>query len=295
MDSSSYFIKDKAIFGSFPNQMSVEELEKEGVIYFINLTCDNEKKIIPYTTKHGYIHFPIPDQGIPENHGEFARFILRLTKVILQLKSAEKLYVHCKGGHGRSGLVVAASLCQIFNLTPYEALKYTSQCHNNRKNMRERWRKIGSPQTYLQKKFIYKFFHPVNMNTLFRNILSHNLSLPGLPEFVNVHDALIFYKEKFAEHPTSDLFKEFLSKKRPSEWSNLQEPILRYLILQVFEKNIPMKEYFSTSFLRPIFITYVESHVLWRNLGVDMQKFAKILTSLREDFLMENEIEVVEP
>jgi hypothetical protein len=35
MERSSYFIKDKALFGSYPTQESVEELEKEGVRYFI--------------------------------------------------------------------------------------------------------------------------------------------------------------------------------------------------------------------------------------------------------------------
>ena len=82
MESSSYFIKDKALFGSYPSQCSVEELEKEGVIYFINLTRDDEKKIIPYTTNHGYIHYPIPDQCVPENLPDFARFILRVVKMI---------------------------------------------------------------------------------------------------------------------------------------------------------------------------------------------------------------------
>ena len=46
MDYCSYFIKDKAIFGSFPTQESVYELENEGVKYFVDLTDnDKEKKI----------------------------------------------------------------------------------------------------------------------------------------------------------------------------------------------------------------------------------------------------------
>ena len=294
MESSSYFIKDKALFGSYPSQCSVEELEKEGVIYFINLTRDDEKKIIPYTTNHGYIHYPIPDQCVPENLPDFARFILRVVKIILDLKLNEKVYINCKGGHGRSGLVVAAILCQIFNLTPFESLKYTSQCHSNRKNMRERWRKIGAPQTYSQKKFVYKFFHPVNMNTLLKNILNHNLSIVGVKDFANVQETFLFYKEKFSEDQKSELFLPFIKRKKVVEWENIHELILQSIILRVFQENNPMKQYFSSSLLRPIVISYIESHVFWRNCGIDLQKFARILTNLRTDFLNENEKEVVD-
>ena len=33
MDRSSYFIKDKALFGSYPTQSAIQELENEGVRY----------------------------------------------------------------------------------------------------------------------------------------------------------------------------------------------------------------------------------------------------------------------
>ena len=45
-----YFIKNKALFGSFPTQTTVKELESEGVRYFINLTNTHEKKTTPYTS-----------------------------------------------------------------------------------------------------------------------------------------------------------------------------------------------------------------------------------------------------
>ena len=67
MDRSSYFIKDRAMFGSFPTQEAVEELEEEGVRFFINLTHDDEKKITPYTTKYTQILFPIIDRQVPKD------------------------------------------------------------------------------------------------------------------------------------------------------------------------------------------------------------------------------------
>ena len=59
MNQCSYFIKDKAMFGCFPTQQSIEELEQEGVKFFLDLTQPEETKISPYTTKYTYINYPI--------------------------------------------------------------------------------------------------------------------------------------------------------------------------------------------------------------------------------------------
>ena len=66
MDNASFFIKNRALFGSFPTQESVDELEKNGVRYFINLTdLTIEKNIIPYKTNYVYFNYPIIDNYIP--------------------------------------------------------------------------------------------------------------------------------------------------------------------------------------------------------------------------------------
>ena len=46
MEYASFFITDKALFGSFPTQAQVEELESTGVRYFVDLTNPNESKIV---------------------------------------------------------------------------------------------------------------------------------------------------------------------------------------------------------------------------------------------------------
>lgn len=300
MESSSYFIKDKAIFGSYPNQQSVYELEKMGVKYFVDLTLPDEKKIVPYITTQKCLNFPIYDQNVPMDLRTFFRFILQITRIIRELRVDEKIYIHCKGGHGRAGLVVACILCYIFSLTPYESLQYTSECHNNRKNMRERWRKIGSPQTYLQKKFVYKSFNPVNMNV----IVKHLLSEKSLPENKNIQDYFSEYKEKFLENSSDKFFSQFIKKNKviPSldfdtsyldtvitiEWDDVKDNILRYLILNFFNNNTEVKEHFMKSFLRPIIITYIEHNVFWKNHGIDITNISNILKNIRVKFLQDN-------
>ena len=71
----------------------------------------------------------------------------------VDLKHDEKIYIHCKGGHGRVGIAVASLLCYIKNISVEESLKLTNECHKKREIMKEKWRNIGSPQTYNQKKF----------------------------------------------------------------------------------------------------------------------------------------------
>ena len=150
MDTSYYFIKDKALFGSFPTKQSVIELEQKGVRYFIDLTTPEEKitKIQSYVTNYKYINYPILDRSIPTNWQTFAKFIISACRIIKYLKINEKVYIGCRGGHGRSGVVTASILCHMFGLAPEESLEYTTKCHSNRKVLKDKWRKIGSPQTY---------------------------------------------------------------------------------------------------------------------------------------------------
>ena len=169
MDNASYFIKDKALFGSFPTQKSVDELEQEGVRYFIDLTYSNENKIEPYITKYHYINFPITDCRFPYDWKSFACLILQISDIICNLAQKERVYVHCKGGHGRSGVVVASIMCHMMDFNTAKAIEHTNECHNSRKVMREKWRTIGSPQTFAQKSFVHKFFSSLPFYRAFKN------------------------------------------------------------------------------------------------------------------------------
>lgn len=160
MNKSSYFIEDKALFGSYPTQEDIDYFESIGVKHFTDLTTEFDN-LDNYNTKHNYIKFPIIDRKVPLNIKEYSQFILKLFSIINCLKEGEKIYVHCKGGHGRAGVVVATLLVLYHKVTPTDALLLTNEYHSQRIEMKERWRKIGSPQTNSQKKFIHKLFNPL--------------------------------------------------------------------------------------------------------------------------------------
>jgi protein-tyrosine phosphatase len=153
--TSSFFVKDQALFGSWPTQSQVNELEKWGVDIFVNLTMDGESKIVPYHTRKKVIRFPIPDRSVPVDKIEFCRLVIYLAG---QIDRGKKIYIHCKGGHGRAGILVSCLLGYRLMINPREAIHMTKEYHSNRVEMNPYWRIIGAPQTSDQKTFVYNMF-----------------------------------------------------------------------------------------------------------------------------------------
>ena len=119
----------------------------------------------------------------------FAKFIIKLVDIINNTK--KKIYIHCRGGHGRAGLVVACLLCYINKTSPDKSLEQTKNFHSQRKEMREKWRKIGSPQTRKQKSFIFKLFKPLHFYKAYKcgptvglsNLSLHNIHIKNIGIF----------------------------------------------------------------------------------------------------------------
>ena len=83
MNKSSFFIENKAIFGSFPKDEEINYFKSIGVVYFIDLTTPDEelksyKDNLPENIK--YLNFPIRDRSIPDNTYEFSKFVIQVQK-----------------------------------------------------------------------------------------------------------------------------------------------------------------------------------------------------------------------
>lgn len=269
MNRCSFFVKDVALFGSYPLEEEVTELEDFGVRYFVDLTETNEKGTIPYTTRYKYFNYPIKDHRIPSNWSSFAQFITKISGIIKTLKT-EKIYIHCRAGHGRSGLFVACLLCNIYGFSPSESLNMTSIYHSKRIDMKEKWRKIGSPQTRSQKHFVAKFFEPLYIyknytkyfSTEFSNESNHTVNIPNIGTFVNADVAFNTLKPKY---PDID--------------------ILMYKILSYkFNQHDTIKKNLLNTGLRPIIMCSNDPY--WgstdvKNKGTNM--FGKLLSKLRNN------------
>lgn len=168
-DIASFFINEQALFGAWPTQQQVDELEAWGVDVFINLANGSEKKLKSYTTTKDVLHFPIQDRLVPHDKVAFCGLIIRICRMI---ECGKKVYIHCKGGHGRSGVVVASILAYKYKIGPIEALALTREYHSSRVGLKPRWKIVGSPQTYNQKQFVRSLFvtHDIGTDSPFYSI-----------------------------------------------------------------------------------------------------------------------------
>lgn len=307
MNFCSYFIENKALFGSFPTQKSLEELETHGVRYFINLTCKGERRIKPYSTKYNYIHYPIIDRNIPKDWKTFALFILKICQILDNLNDGEKIYIHCRGGHGRSGVVVACILCYYFKISSNEALRKTNEYHNNRIEMRDRWRKMGSPQNEMQKVFVRRFFDPLyyyspyktGRTIGFSNFSPHPVFIENFGTFPTSEAAFNAMK-----NPTNKIYVEkqlkastpFVSKRLGrtcilrSDWNDIRDDIMYDIIKRKFNQNIDIKEnIINTGFRKIVMYTPSKYDNYWGNGkdGTGENKMGQLLMKLRDEFYQE--------
>jgi hypothetical protein len=282
MDRSSEFIKDEALFGAYPSQECVDEYERIGVRFFIDLTFSNEKNIVPYKTNHTYINYPIPDRRIPTNWKNFSNLIVKIGNILKSLDTGEKIYIHCKGGHGRSGIVVACMLCYLYNLTPSEAIDETTIYHNRRKNMKEKWRRIGSPQTRSQKHFVSKFFEPLfiynNCNNFLNglnNSTDGKVTIPGVGTFPTAAVAFNSFKN-ISKDQNDNIFK----------WDDVKNSVMELILKYKFEQNLNIRNNLLQTGLRPIIVHSIDLY--WGKMDdVGLNILGKIISKLREQFYNE--------
>jgi predicted NAD-dependent protein-ADP-ribosyltransferase YbiA (DUF1768 family) len=306
MERSSEFVKNKALFGGYPIQEQVDLFESLGVRYFIDLTRLGEKRTTPYTTKYTYIHYPIQDRRVPTNWKSFAQFIIKIGEIIKNLPPGQRIYVHCKGGHGRSGIVVACLLCYLYKINPPEALSKTTKYHSRRKEMREKWRRIGSPQTRSQKHFVTKFFEPLYIyknytkyfSAGFNNDAEFPVMVPGFGLFQTATAAFRAFKDPLnIKHVCSletvldaEEVRCIASECPPrNDWTRIRESVMYTILKYKFNQHDTIRTNLLNSGLRPIIVRSVDP--FWGKLDtLGKNMIGKLLVKLRKEFHMNTEI-----
>jgi predicted NAD-dependent protein-ADP-ribosyltransferase YbiA (DUF1768 family)/protein-tyrosine phosphatase len=299
MDTCSYFIKDKALFGSYPTQETVELLEKEGVRCFIDLTNQEEYQkmfynLVPYFTKYKVIKYPIVDRRTPMDYKSFAQLIIEICSIIEKLGPNEKIYLHCRGGHGRSGILVACIYCFYFGIRSEDALLYTSICHSNRKIMNEKWRNIGSPQGKHQKDFVHNFFRVLKYKgeNYLSNFSNHEIRTEkGV--FKNAYFALQSFRkytsEQFIEGlKRGEILYEYVDNQNGKEWERTKVEYMYQVLILKFEQHPELKEALMNTGLRKLL--YISKDDFW---GCGMHNNGRnqhgiLLCRLRYKFLKED-------
>ncbi|GAB4815508.1 hypothetical protein N2152v2_002554 [Parachlorella kessleri] len=92
--------------------------------------------------KLDFLHLPIIDGSVTSDTA-----LSRLADDCnMRVLRGERLYIHCWGGHGRTGTLVATMLGRLYSLSCSNALRYTQAFHDSRKYPQG----VRSPQTQPQ-------------------------------------------------------------------------------------------------------------------------------------------------
>lgn len=193
--------KDRLYFGPFPNQLMIDRLIEEKFDMIVNLTMDNEeinhngdnKDDITYKIiKSKYMSYGIRDNDVPICPISYCSFILKLYYFY---KTNKKMYIHCRGGHGRSGMV---STSLLLTISPEKNIKdiidNVNKSHIDRVILRDKWKSKNAPFNYNQYTFILKVHRNIyiNMENKYYSWLIFNEKLNYNDEtFYNIYDFFI--------------------------------------------------------------------------------------------------------
>lgn len=146
-DYSNYMIPGQVVLGSSPgyNSWRGNEFTKE-----INQLLDKGKidtfvclrgewSLEEYKTKYPelvdktakkvtFIHFPIDDFSTAEEQSTI-QFVNELAN---RVRQGRKMYIHCQGGHGRTGLIAISLFIALYGVGHEEAHKLINQYHDCR-------------------------------------------------------------------------------------------------------------------------------------------------------------------
>lgn len=90
-----------------------------------------------------FVHFPIQDCGVAND----TEVLFLCQQLVQSIYEGNRLYIHCWGGHGRTGTVVCIMLCIMYEISAEEAMERCQIVHD----MREHYVDVGSPQTQIQR------------------------------------------------------------------------------------------------------------------------------------------------
>uniref|UniRef100_A0A6C0ICM2 Uncharacterized protein n=1 Tax=viral metagenome TaxID=1070528 RepID=A0A6C0ICM2_9ZZZZ len=165
MNFCSEMYEGGGYFGGYPSEEEFGELLRSNITTFVDLTTAREKRNLPFVYRvpedRTYLSFPIMDNHVPKNRRLFLQLVHHIAH---RLQNREKVYIHCRGGHGRSGILVASLLCYLNNLAPHHAIQKATMYHSRRPNLKAKWKTTPCPQMYTQQKFVMDLFQPIQVS-----------------------------------------------------------------------------------------------------------------------------------
>lgn len=126
-------------------------------------------------TKLTFEHFPIKDCGITDD----SRVLELARKLVKSITDHNVIYLHCWGGHGRTGTLVCIMLHLMYGLDPVECMRRCQFVHD----LRQCPVAVSSPQTQPQRDQVTRIINRLmTQNRFLRRTLSDSsLTEPSSP------------------------------------------------------------------------------------------------------------------
>lgn len=164
---NSYEVTKSIYAGEYPinkddesSYIKVKQFERFGITHFVDLTEEGELQPYEHLLYKGakYLRFPIRDVSIPHSTESVRGLIAKIMKVIKDDPNA-KVYIHCWGGVGRTGVVVGCLLGELYKQGYDETLKRLEQLFAACPKSARR----NTPETAEQHKFIATYIHELKV------------------------------------------------------------------------------------------------------------------------------------
>ena len=125
-------------FDDFTSLDKLQRFQEFGITHFIDLTEEDELKPYEQMLWKGacYRRFPIEDGGIPYNPAAVRQLVADIQQIIADRPKA-KISIHCWGGVGRTGQIVASYLA-INRCLDYDNTMFLLRLHFSRNPKSER-------------------------------------------------------------------------------------------------------------------------------------------------------------
>jgi len=151
-DTCNYLLPGCLLAGSYPGDRSepghsekILACLEAGVDTFLCLQQRRElERFTPYVARAAelraalpgaegreleFLHCEVPDGHVTSRH----HLAIAVATVVQKLREGRKVYVHCWGGHGRTGTLLCAFLVKAYGLTTEEAKDYFMLTHSQRR------------------------------------------------------------------------------------------------------------------------------------------------------------------
>ena len=162
---NSYRVMDRVYAGEYPRELDekksivkLKQFERFGITHYIDLTEEGELR--PYAQMLGsdvrHIRFPIKDVSAPRSIESVKELVARIND-ILREGDSHKVYIHCWGGVGRTGVIVGCLLSEQCGFDYEKTMDALTLAYSDCPKSAYR----ETPETQEQRRFIKKYVEVV--------------------------------------------------------------------------------------------------------------------------------------